>query len=383
MAQVIPRYTLCTSLGQLVNRRRVRETLATYKLEEVRKKKQYGHEEDVVAASEHEASPQDRHISSTFSGEKSSPRSSSTSTLSMLPAKPVKMNRRSTSNESMKMSKLAELVQTSTADLPKLPSDVSKKSKRRLKKSHSDGVAVLRLLGDDKSTPPLVISSESTTTIGSGTSPTGPPSTYSRVRQNGPRQKSVSANVALMQSPPTSMFMRGASSFASEEKEEESCNPSESGLPVLMEDIPARSINPSELVVPVGQDDDDVKTTGSASKAVSLASGNMVTKPSVSEAADIHSKESDGTSNTSGSDGGNVGFSNEPPSVKIIDKTHDEASHSHHHKPFDLRKFLQSRFYRLLSGVFGTMLLFFVIGMRVEAFLIETGVMPDYANTWK
>ena len=37
LAQVVPRYTLCISLGQLVNRRRLHETLAKYKLEEARR----------------------------------------------------------------------------------------------------------------------------------------------------------------------------------------------------------------------------------------------------------------------------------------------------------------------------------------------------------
>jgi len=383
MAQVIPRYTLCTSLGQLVNRRRVRETLATYKLEEVRKQKQHGHEAEVVAAAaEHDVSPQDRNASCEVSP---SLRSSSTSASSALPSRPAGINRRSLSHESQRMSKLAEFVQTNTADLPKLPSDTSRKGKRRLKKSHSDGVAVLRLLGDDKSTPPLVISSGSTKSVLSSTGVTAPPPTSTRGRHNGPRQKSVSANVALMQSPAASMYMRGSSSFASEEKEEESCTPSESGLAVLMEDIPARSVDPSELVVPVGRtDEEDAKSPVSASQDVSLASDTTVTKPSMHTAADQMSKESDGTCNTSDSDGGNVGFTNEPPSVKIIDKTHDDASrsHSYHHRRFDLRQFLESRFYRLLSAVFGTMLLFFVIGMRVESFLLETGVMPDYQNTW-
>ena len=37
-AQVIPRYTLCTSLGQLVNEKRLQETLATHLLEEAKRK---------------------------------------------------------------------------------------------------------------------------------------------------------------------------------------------------------------------------------------------------------------------------------------------------------------------------------------------------------
>ena len=46
MAHVIPRFTLCSSLGQLVNHRRLHETLARHRLEDARRKRQQQIEED-------------------------------------------------------------------------------------------------------------------------------------------------------------------------------------------------------------------------------------------------------------------------------------------------------------------------------------------------
>ena len=62
------------------------------------------------------------------------------------------------------------------------------------------------------------------------------------------------------------------------------------------------------------------------------------------------------------------------------DKTHITA---HRFSLFYLRDFMQTQNYRLMSGVFGTMIAFFLVGMRVEAFLIESGTISDNQNTWQ
>jgi hypothetical protein len=131
-----------------------------------------------------------------------------------------------------------------------------------------------------------------------------------------------------------------STSFASEEKEEES----ESVLPALLEDIPARSIGPSELV-PVGRTATEKNATNS--KVV------RVIEPQLH---DENSNVNDATSKNT---------------------TKFECFHA------AAIEFLSSHTYRLISGVFGTMLVFFVIGMRIEALLIETGVMVDNESTWQ
>ena len=144
MAQVIPRYTLCTSLGQLVNHRRVNETLAQYKLDEtLRKKRRIDSDDRINKALSREslntvtsaATSHDSEQKPDFEKASSShiPRNdasaipfSPTNPESLPPGlttKPTKMLRRGSSvesSDSMKMAKLAELVQTRTADLPSL-----------------------------------------------------------------------------------------------------------------------------------------------------------------------------------------------------------------------------------------------------------------------
>eukprot|EP00586_Coscinodiscus_wailesii_P005040 CAMPEP_0172486158 /NCGR_PEP_ID=MMETSP1066-20121228/14605_1 /TAXON_ID=671091 /ORGANISM="Coscinodiscus wailesii, Strain CCMP2513" /LENGTH=328 /DNA_ID=CAMNT_0013251927 /DNA_START=936 /DNA_END=1919 /DNA_ORIENTATION=+ len=56
VARIIPRYTLCTSLGELVNHRRLSETLAEFRLEEAAKKRRYNLDYSVHDASKMPAS---------------------------------------------------------------------------------------------------------------------------------------------------------------------------------------------------------------------------------------------------------------------------------------------------------------------------------------
>ena len=197
--------------------------------------------------------------------------------------------------------------------------------------------------------------------------------------------KSVSANVALMQSPASSMYtMPSASaSFASEEKEEESTPP----LPPLLEGIPARSVAPSELVVPVR------RTSSEDSQAESSADSKVVrlSEPPTEQYFDVDeheqaSQHSESVSSTSGSEGHVVNYGPKPiaPTLANAKSGKEGALGVTSAAPYvTVVHFLRSRTYRLISGVFGTMLVFFVIGMRIEAFNIETGVMPDSENTWQ
>ena len=71
-------------------------------------------------------------------------------------------------------------------------------------------------------------------------------------------------------------------------------------------------------------------------------------------------------------------------SVKSAKHRQEEAQTAKRHFTLDkLRDFMQTQSYRLMSGVFGTMIAFFLVGMRVEMFLIEMGTIPDHKNTWK
>ena len=409
MAQVIPRYTLCTSLGQLVNQRRVNETLAQYKLDEaLRKKSRIDSDErikkalsreslnTVVSAATSHDSEQDPASLNTLSSNIKIDDSSATPFSPINPealppnptAKPKMLSRGSSieSSDSVKMAKLAELVQTRTVDLPSLSPAMKKASRRSRKKALSDGVALMASLKDTDETVkrhPIEIHKDITRSSVDTVTRSGPahPAPAIRSGRYGARVKSVSANVALMQSPASSMYAvpSASASFASEEKEEESAPP----LPPLLEGIPARSVDPSELVVPVG------RTSEENSPAESSASSKVVRviEPPLDQYDEIDdhdeaSQQSESTNSTSGSEGHVVKYSANPQPMSM--RGNDEERRMSSATPYvAMVHFLQSRTYRLISGVFGTMLVFFIIGMRIEAFLIETGIMPDSENTWQ
>ena len=407
MAQVIPRYTLCTSLGQLVNHRRVNETLAQYKLDEALRKKRrmalddrvnkalsLGSLNTVASAATSRDSEQDPGFLSASSFHIASNEDSvipfsptNPEILSLgLTGKPTKMLRRGSSvesSDSVKMAKLAELVQTRTVDLPNLSPAMKKDRRRSRKRAHSDGIALMANRKDDTPTETNRDTTNSSMVLDTTTRPSpAPPASVLRSGRYEPRIKSVSANVALMQSPVSSMYAMPSSSasFASEEKdEEESTLP----LPPLLEGIPARSIDPSELAVAVGRISSKTSSaeTSTSSKVVKVIEPTL-DQNDVENDENSQKSESTNTS-TSGSGGHIVNFGPKSCQSISIDTNDKKQSISSTARYGSIVRFLKSRTYRLISGVFGTMLVFFVIGMRIEAFLIETGVMPDAENTWQ
>jgi len=407
MAQLIPRYTLCTSLGQLVNHRRVNETLAQYKLDEALRKKHRLHSAECInkalsrdslntaaSATTSNHSVQDPDLWETPStctngGIPLSAAPLSPTNPEPLPA-PSKVLRRGSSiesNDSEKMTQLAEMVHTRTTDLPSLKPSVKKASRRSRKKAHSDGVALMANLKDPDETasmPPIELQRGIARTAAVATSTgrfntVGPPAPALRSGRYGPRVKSVSANVALMQSPASSMYAMPSisDSIVSEGNEEEESEPA---LPILLEDIPARSVDPSELVVPVGRR--TAKETSTSSKIVRVI--EMQLENEESSNGNDASKESENTTSTSTSISEGQVVSYGPKPIQMLNGKEQYSSARETYSPLHAAaiKFLSSRIYRLISGVFGTMLVFFVIGMRIEAFLIETRVMPDNENTW-
>jgi hypothetical protein len=127
MAQVIPRFTLCTNLGQLVNRKKLRELMANYHLEEAtkRREKQLRLREDQEnAAALLEVNQQ--HNTNIH--------------------KKRTLERRP-SNTSDKFEQLKELVSKATKDLPKVARE-NRKPRRRRARAVSDGVAAMRFMSE-------------------------------------------------------------------------------------------------------------------------------------------------------------------------------------------------------------------------------------------
>ena len=114
--RIVPRYTLCTNLGQLVNKKRLLPMVASYRLEELVKRRE-------------------REIKDSEDQQK----------LAMLKAssKPINLHKRGVSNETCRFEQLAELVAKPTDSLPKISPD-ERRTRRARKKAFSDGVAAMR-----------------------------------------------------------------------------------------------------------------------------------------------------------------------------------------------------------------------------------------------
>ena len=465
MAQVVPRYTLCTSLGQLVNPRRLHETLAKCKLEEARRKRRHLMEETkMMMVVEEEVRERAERLKRRASLEGAGSSSNQTSQVSRaqidsLYTPPPRYERQPSTDrisdrslESEKMNELAKLVQTSNADLPTTGTslaDIRRDRRKRRMRSVSDGVAFMRRMAEttgssdaaisvlaeedaDKTKLPVPLTkAASGRALESGLLPEPfdslrSPSTIDAAipgRRRRSRKKALSSNVALMRTPPTSL-LDPSLSLVAEEKEEEACplNPAmrrpslDSGLPALIEGIPSRSINREELSrsmekvtqsgkKPVGPanlsagEKNEISHSGASSdsgiiaKTVGdigggssrdLADNAADTRPGGAKPADDEIDNDDDTIDTAASD---HSFDDVPAvaaSVKSAKQRRNEA----HTTPnrfslLHLREVMQTQSYRLMSGVFGTMIAFFLVGMRVEIFLIETGTISDNQNTWQ
>ena len=463
MAQVVPRYTLCTSLGQLVNPRRLHETLAKCKLEEARRKRRHLMEETKIMmvvekeVRERAVEQLKRRASLEGAGGSSNQTSQvSRAQIDSLHTPPPRYERQPSTDrisdrslESEKMNELAKLVQTSNADLPTTGTslaDIRRDRRKRRMRSVSDGVAFMRRMAEttgssdaamsvlagedaDKTKLPVPLTKAvSGRALESGLLPepldlSRSPKDATPGRRRRSRKKALSSNVALMRTPPTSL-LDPSLSLVAEEKEEEVCplntatrRPSlESGLPALIEGIPSRSIKREELSrsmekvtqsrnKPVGpanlsavdknasNHSDASSDSGIIAKTVGDIGGGSLrdladnvagARPGGAKPVDGEIDNDDDTINTAASD---HSFDDVPAvaaSVKSAKQRQNEVhTTARRFSLTHLREFMQTQSYRLMSGVFGTMIAFFLVGMRVEIFLIETGTISDNQNTWQ
>ena len=432
LAQVVPRYTLCISLGQLVNRRRLHETLAKYKLEEARRKRRYFLEESLVIASiEQEA----KKIAA--ERRESKQKLEQVQVREAIPRKPQYSRQKSV--DTHKMEKLVELVQTSTARLPASSqsfADIRREQRKRRIKSVSDGVAFMRRISDvrvqseaassalaqerhaEATLKAPVGKAESEAAAESGLLPrSNPPGGRVPTRRTrSGRKKSMSANVASMRSTPDTFFftapnetVRRLSIVDEEGRDKSERRPSLDDLimPGVLEDIPSRATSVSDPSLPLrmmkSRDDRKIPEDKYSSPFKSFEAPNVNSasqeaprgglsfsksrqKTAVSGVPELAIKDEtadDDTTGTHETEGGQSDFEDVPDvtesvkSKKILDDAGPQKS------SFNWSDFLQSRRYRFMSGVFGTMVAFFIVGMRVEAFLIESGTIIDTKNTWQ
>lgn len=364
-AQTLPRYTMCTSLGQLVDKRRLNETLANYHLEEERQRQLL----ETLDASQRAAAP----------GQGSTGASNgSSSTL----VQHALSNKKAAHHEV-----LASLVKTDTESLrQELPEvdrerlDLREQRRRQRKqryKTLSDGVAAMAAM---KSAPPrramddMFLNSSAGDRGDASTASGGSSSKGSRVdriaartRSRRARRKSVSDGVAAM------AWTQSAFSI---DEDEEGASTVDSLIPLTVTGGTTDVIN------------DNGSEDSPSAKVAHLTSMRPLAKPSLSSiressssfrrgeqrklstpAASAASEEATEDIDSNASEDGHSDFDDVP---SVDPKTLERLAWNMEHKQElvtlseRFREFFLSRRRKVASNVFGTLVVFFFVGQRVE-----------------
>ena len=265
---ILPKFTVCTSLGQLVRKRQLRNILAKFNLEQEHLKRD--------RLIESKANNDDK---SQSSKPNSLPNISPAEVLLKQPEKVLEMKTKKQTvkhsmnkkidalqkSQTVKMKQLNELVKSDVNDLPNIEFEVkgreARKQRRARMKSLSDGVSAMRLFSNTSEAasnalheteekpsdltlidvPPVKANSEIPTTVAT--------------RPRKQRFRSHSANVNLMRNSSEDFF------FGTEEKngntvKDDRKKRNNPALSSLLEDIPARAAHHSELAVNLGRCED-------------------------------------------------------------------------------------------------------------------------------
>ena len=287
----------------------------------------------------------------------------------------IKAMRRSSSFETLL---LAQLVQTDTKELRKVESDaktsvMSKEqrmhARRNRKKSTSDGVALMRsVMEADRKDLYLGIPA-STVESANAFLPVS--------HQRRDRRRSVSASESIQQmrdaklsseEPPMFTTMTGMPTRLPRSRQ------SSGGVPrlePLVEGVAAE--NPSLNIMPsieIGNSRENGQLTLSQmppSSSATVGSAGTVTKGTMDSASTL---------------GDGLSDADDIPEVdrnapSCVARAEPRLTFSER-----VRYYFLSQRYRMISAVFGTVLCFFFVGMRVETFMIASCIMPNYGNTW-
>ena len=488
MAQVIPRYTLCTSLGQLLNKQRLQETLAQWQLEEAQRRQRLNdpeyYEDDsfdyedysdldddvskssssivlapiaamakkpIVAAKkviteglQHIRHPNERaktfedidfthrtdqsdHLTASKSTdtnpecsdtagrsreqrshERKARRKAQSVGVAMMRSlgeslatavheepkqtpqgsKPRRQKSLSGSSDIQKMRRtssfetllLAQLVQTDTKELRKkvdveakinpLSREQRLQARRDRKKSMSDGVTMMRHVSeaefDDKA---MNSSSVKMTPVSSPVQP--------QQRRNRRKCVSAAASIQAMRDMPlsseTSSFTMAGGAPARKPRSRQSSG----GVPrlePLVEGVQADHSESTLSIIP------SAETEGNYENGRPSESRARASSPATAASDDIGTK---GTMDSASTLGDGHSDADDIPEI------HPDVQKLRMVKPplrptlsERARHYFLSERYRMISHVFGTILCFFFVGMRVETLLIASCVMPDSNTTW-
>jgi len=348
---IIPQYTQCTSLGELVNKEHLNRTKTTFELQMARRNRQ---DEIDFAETEDHLTHSVKEVKKKKMVKKSSD-SNLQFLMKMIPG--VTGSSRSEQvkddfdvgslrslSSSQRLQQLSELVKKHSKDLPDIQGAQSRAARRR-KRSVSDGVAAMRLFSttsasaaealndenlpdteDSSKTPSLQLVSRASALRGS--------SSMASTRTRPRRQKAVSTGVFLMQS--------------------------EASKPIGME--PAKSLG-EKFNVNEGGNSFQVKPprlTKQEEMPLALQRKKFIMTISEEDSVDAKSEDTDNDS---------VDISEGVPD--IVDFADSDSIITKIEISQRLRKMYMSRSYRQASAVFGTMLAFFMIAIRIELILLD------------
>jgi len=308
-AHVIPRYTMCTSMGELVDKKRLDTTVANYHLEEA---KRHRLEESYIHA---------YHLAHdvpeiTFESDMKSdiPKTQSSNTLSSL----------------------GSATEAST------PIFADPGRRLRRKKSVSDGVAFMASMKEDvpygnRTTDDLLLSRSRT-----------PPQGRSRENSEG---------VASMAS---------VDSFGTDQ---------EKIAQLVKMDVKSirQVVSADDLKFP-----NDTKKVKFARRREKTPSDGVSSMASSKKHALIVDQTPD--DNGDGMSSGQISEVDDIPPAAFDQQQHSVSTNHKERTTLNerLKNYYASKSYRVFSHVFGTMVAFFLVGLRVEKFLHTEGILPDY-----
>ena len=344
IAQVIPRYTLCTNLGQLLNKKYIQETLGEFYLQEAERKRQEqleDQDDDYIEMDNHaddaSALSKDSPNSTTFNPTDSSTRTSTSN---------------SSNEKQEKRAKLADLVQSDTESLRFLvDGDQSLRStndRSMRRKAVSDGVALMRSMSGKPPKPPV----------------------QQRSRVERKKSNSSSDVVFEMQNDEATKPIHKSSS-----------GPSLNTLSQPFEPIDEHKVTP--VAPPASHRRSKTLSSGTAPLPPLNETSTEVVEVAVSVDPLVGSMATlSYPQEPSGADDKSTG----DKSTDDI-PLGDEMYHHFDEEPtylFDAMKdYFSGPKYPVVSAVFGTLVCFWVVGQRIEELLLATGALPDLKNTFQ
>eukprot|EP00550_Attheya_septentrionalis_P002838 CAMPEP_0198292428 /NCGR_PEP_ID=MMETSP1449-20131203/11992_1 /TAXON_ID=420275 /ORGANISM="Attheya septentrionalis, Strain CCMP2084" /LENGTH=1551 /DNA_ID=CAMNT_0043991461 /DNA_START=169 /DNA_END=4821 /DNA_ORIENTATION=+ len=413
LAQTLPRYTLCTSLGQLVNKQLLSQALARYKLMETQRKRRIQMER---IQSKKEADKAAARLQVNKASRPTLTRAGLVST----DTAGYESDSASEGPDSVRRAQLSALVGMDTKDLTKfLPAanpPVTRRDRRVRMKSLSDGVSVMRATfsassGMSDAAHDLVDVQKIDTVAEKDfkdeddiTASAAFQKAKSRRTRN--RKKSQSENVALMRSPPSSLFGGADGTNPSEEekieidessKKKTEINASSKkkrrgslngALPSLMEGIPSRNVPALNIDIPVGRNGSISNIPNGGTFTTASLPLHVVDDASDKSSALTDLKEVDGedddadTVDSIESQSAHSNDDEDVPDAVFTESYRSELQQRQESLPDKLRKYYLSSTFKFFSNVFGTMACGFFVGMRVEVLLQETGALYDGGDTW-